>query len=49
MGAVLKEEVRQNYVAVQAVKASVIVVKTARDQIGPHINRCAILSNLSSH
>ena len=25
------------------------VVKTARDQIGPHINGCANLSNLSSH
>ena len=38
MCAVRKEEVRQNYVAVQAVKASIIGAKTARYQIGPQIN-----------
>ena len=37
------------YVAVQALKASVIVAKTARYQIGPHINGCVNLFNLSSH
>ena len=45
----LKRESQTELVAVQAVKASVIVVKTARDQIGPHINGCANLSNPSSH
>ena len=45
----LKRGSQTEYVAVQAVKASVMVVKTARDQIGPHINGCANLSNLSSH
>ena len=42
----LKKEDRQNYVAVQAVKASVIVAKSVRYQIGPHISSCANLSNL---
>ena len=42
----LKKKDRQNYVAVQAVKASVIVTKSARYQIGPHISSCANLSNL---
>ena len=41
-----KKEDRQNYVAVQAVKASVIVTKSARYQIGSHIGSCANLSNL---
>ena len=49
MCALYEEEVRQNYVAVQAVKASVIVVNATRDQIGPHTNGCANLSNLSSY
>ena len=42
----LKKEDRQNYVAVQAVKASVIVTTSARYPIGPHISSCANLSNL---
>ena len=33
----------------KSVKASVIVAKTARYQIGPHMSGCANLSNLSSH
>ena len=38
---VLKKEVLQLYVAVQAVKAPATVAKTARDQIGPRISNCA--------
>ena len=45
----LKRGSQTELIAVQAVKDSVIVIKTARDQIGPRINGCANLSNLSSH
>ena len=49
MCAHLKRGSQTEVFAVQALKASVIVVKTARDQIGPHIHGCANLYNLSSH
>ena len=42
----MKKEDRQNYVALQAVKAAVTVTKSARYQIGPHRSSCANLSNL---
>ena len=43
-----KKEVEQIYVAVQAVKASVTVAKTARYQTGTRISSCANLSQLST-